>query len=25
MGCWKAIAEQIVAQGADYVLAVKEN
>jgi len=25
MGCQKAIAEQIVAKGADYVLAVKEN
>ena len=25
MGCQRAIAEQIVAQGADYVLAVKDN
>jgi len=25
MGCRKAIAEQIVAQGVNYVLAVKEN
>jgi len=25
MGCREAIAEQIVAQGADYVLTVKEN